>query len=207
VFPFRFYAAAKHAPQLEDEINQAFLAHLQAMPKFKGKTVVIIDVSGSMRQNMSLKSEMDRMEAACSLGAICREICEDVSVYATAGSDARRTHQTELVPNRRGIPLVSAIADMCAPLGGGGIFLKQVLDHVHSIEGDVERVIVITDEADCGVGASDSPLRARLMGKKNYVINVASYRPSITTDRWHKIEGFSEAVLQYIYEMEQQDAV
>jgi len=204
VLPFRYVAAAKHAPSFADDISDAFLQSFEGQPKLPGKTVVVIDVSGSMYGGvMSKKSDMNRADAACALGAIMREVCEDPIIYATAGNDAVRKHKTVPVANYRGLPLVKSIYDMCHPLGGGGIFLKQVMDFIHADVGeDIDRVVVITDEADCGIGVEDSPLRARALGKRNYVINVASYEHSITNGAWTKINGFSESVVRYIIENE-----
>lgn len=202
VFPFRFIAAAKAVPEWEDIIDEAFLNHMAYRQKLPGKTIVVIDVSGSMYGgNMSAKSDMNRALAACALGAICRELCEEPVIYATAGSDSSRIHKTELVPPRRGMSLVSAIYDMCRPLGGGGIFLKQAMEHIQSQHPEADRVIVITDEQDCS-GDRDAPSRAPLLGKTNYIINVASYQNGIGYEKWTKINGFSEGVLRYITAIE-----
>lgn len=198
VFPFRFIAAAKACPKFEDIIDEAFIAHLRSMPKLKGKTLGIIDVSGSMRQGMmSAKSDMNRMQAASALGAILREVCEYPVIYATAGEDWQCKHKTKLVPPRHGLALAAAIEAMPREIGSGGIFLKQAIEFIES-EGnsDFERVIVFTDEQDCDLDRS--PLNAKRIGKKNYIINVSSYKQAITYDSWVRLEGFSEAVINYI---------
>ena len=207
LLPFRFVAAAKHAPIFEDVLDQAMVANLQDVPKLPGTTLVIIDVSGSMYGGtVSAKSDMDRARAACALGAIAREVCDNPVIYATAGSDSRRTHKTALVPARRGMALVDAIYEMCHPLGGGGIFLTQCLNYCRDqLKGQtIDRVIVITDEQDCS-GALDAPSKAPILGTSgNYIINVASYDKGIGyRNGWTNISGFSEAVIKYIYAVEQ----
>ena len=143
------------------------------------------------------------MQAAAALGAICMEVFSDIAVYATAGNDSTRVHATSRVPSRRGMALVDAICQMWRPLGGGGIFLKQVCTYLSKQEADVERMIVVTDEQDCGIAAGDSPLDARPLGRAaNYLINVASYRNGIGYGRWTHIDGFSEAAIRYIREIE-----
>jgi hypothetical protein len=202
VLPFRFISAAKHAPQFEDAIEGAFLRCLESQPKLPGKTILIVDVSGSMYgSRISSKSEMTRAEAACALAALVREVCEYPAIYATAGNDSTRIHQTQRVPARRGFALADAVMKMSSPLGGGGIFLKQVMDYCKEKEGTADRIIVITDEQDCG-GAEDSPLKADAFGRKNYLVNVASARYGIGYDKWTHIDGWSEAVLNFIYQME-----
>lgn len=201
VFPFRFVSAAKNAPYWESMIDEAMLSHLSKYTKLPGKTVIIVDVSGSMYGGaVSGKSDMDRALVACAVGAIGRELCENVSVYATAGSDLRRIHQTKLVPDRRGMALVDAIYSMCRPLGGGGIFLNQVCEYVKKQEGTSDRTIVITDEQDCS-GDRDYASKAEPLGQ-GYIINVASYVLGIGYSKWTHIHGFSEAVFKYIIEAE-----
>lgn len=199
VLPFRFVAAAKAAPRFERELDQALMASLKSRSVLPGRTVLIVDVSGSMYGGaVSRHSDLDRARAACALAAVAREICEEPVIYATAGDDRTRIHQTALVPPRRGLALVEAIYGLCQPLGGGGIFLKQVMDHVYEREKRADRVIVITDEQDCSNRPGDAPAQARLFAPINYMINVASYKNGIGYGRWMHIDGFSEAVVDYI---------
>lgn len=204
ILPFRFIAAAKAAPKFESELDTAMLANLSQLPKLSGKTVAIIDVSGSMyHAQVSAKSDMTRAHAACGLAAILREVCEEPVIYATAGNDITRVHQTQLVPSRRGMSLVDSIYNMCGPLGGGGIFLTQVIDFVRQKEKTADRIIVITDEQDCD--HENAPSKANPFGATNYLLNVASgqngigYKPD-----WVHINGFSENVVRYIYAAEGQ---
>ncbi len=200
VLPFRFIAAARFAPSFEAEIDGAFLKALSQSPKLPGTTVVVIDVSASMYgAKLSSKSDMDRAQVASALGAICREVCEDARIYATAGSDRTRIHATAEVPARRGMALVDAIYQMRKPLGGGGIFLTPVCRFLREREGDVDRMIVITDEQDCAIDKADSPLHANPIGATNYLINVASDERGIGyKGKWTHIDGWSDAVVKYI---------
>ena len=200
VLPFRFLAAAKHAPALFADIDEAFLTAMATRSKLPGKTIIVVDVSGSMYGGaISAKSEMNRMEGAAALGTIARELCEDAVVYATAGSDARETHATKQVPSTRGLNLVKQICDMCMPLGGGGIFLTQAMNHIAAEQKTADRTIVITDEQDCARSARAlAPSQAKPLGN-GYLINVASYQNGIgRKNNWETITGFSEAVFQWI---------
>jgi hypothetical protein len=204
VFPYQFIAAARHAPEFEPALDQALLRGLQQAAKLPGRTVVIIDVSGSMYgAPVSAKSEMTRAHAACAIAAIARELCEDVVIYATAGSDYTRTHQTAVVPARRGMALADAVYGLCRPLGGGGIFLAQVMSHVQSLENSADRTVVITDEQDCS-GDAAATANIRPLGR-GYMLNVASARTGIGYGPyWTHIDGFSHAVLDYIRAVESQ---
>ena len=58
--------------------------------------------------------------------------------------------------------------------------------------------MVVTDEQDCGVGSEDSPQNAKPFGRHNYMLNVASYQNGIGTGVWMRVNGFSEAVVEWM---------
>src|SRR5271166_6061148 len=82
VLPFRFLAAARYAPQWEEPLEQAMLKCVAGQEKLKGKTIVLVDVSGSMTAPLSRRSEMQRTDAAYGLAVLLREIAEKVSVFS-----------------------------------------------------------------------------------------------------------------------------
>src|SRR6202012_5201155 len=98
VLPFRFIAAARHAPQWQPWIEQAMFASLSGQMRLAGKTVLLVDVSGRMDAKLSARSEMVRMDAAAGLAVLLREIDEEVSICPVADSLAG-------VPGRRGFAL------------------------------------------------------------------------------------------------------
>ena len=53
VLPFRFLAAARYAPQWEETLEQAMLNCVASQEKLPGKTIVLVDVSGSMTGPLS----------------------------------------------------------------------------------------------------------------------------------------------------------
>ena len=207
VLPFRFISAAKHAPQLEAELERAMFGCLSAQKLLPGKTILIVDCSASMHGQISARSELDRLSAAAALAVLLREVCDKVSIYATAGSDSARKHATMLIPSRRGFALRDLLSygQTSPKLGGGGIFLTQVMDYVRKEErGTADRIIVITDEQDCDL--VNKPSSAHPFGKNNYLINVASYKNGIGYGEWVHIDGWSEAVVEYIRELERSKA-
>src|SRR5579862_2732997 len=56
VLPFRFLAAARYAPQWEEVLEQAMLNCVAGREKLPGKTIVLVDVSGSMAAPLSRRS-------------------------------------------------------------------------------------------------------------------------------------------------------
>jgi hypothetical protein len=196
VLPFRFITACKHAPRYQAELENAMLRAIEDKKILTGKTVLIIDVSGSMGGKLSGKSEMSRMECAASLAILLREMSEDISIYATAGCDSSRVHKTELVRPHRGFALRDEITNVASHLGGGGIFLKQVMEYTQKEEKHADRVIVITDEQDCDLKAN--PDTAPAYGKKNYIINISVEKGGVAFKKFSHINGFSESVIDYI---------
>ena len=67
ILPFRFLAAARYASQWEEALEQAMLKSLADQPKLGGRTIVLVDVSGSMTAPLSHRSEMQRTDAAYGL--------------------------------------------------------------------------------------------------------------------------------------------
>lgn len=202
VLPFRFIAASQHAPRFEPELDIALINLLKNSPKLPGKTVLVVDISGSMGARLSGKSTMSRMDAAIALSIILEGLCEDIAIYATAGNDWRRIHATGFVPRRSGMALKDAICSMNKTLGMGGIFLTQVCRFIAEKESNIDRLIVITDEADCSASDKDKPSLADPIGKNNYLINVASYKNGVGYGKWNHVDGFSESVVQFIAAME-----
>lgn len=200
VLPFRFISAVKHAPSYQVQLEDLMLRSLKDRLKFKGKTVVLIDVSGSMGGRLSSKSQMSRYECGASLAILLRELCEDVVFYATAGDDSRGIHETERISPHRGFALRDAIVNKASTLGGGGIFLKQCLEYTQNIEKTAERVIVITDEQDTDRKAN--PSTAPAYGKNNYIINISVEKGGIAFSKFSHINGFSERVFDYIQHLE-----
>jgi len=205
VLPFRFISAARHAPVFEQELEKAMFKATKGLTKLSGKTVLIVDVSGSMWFSLSSKSDLNRLDTACALAMLVRELSDDLVIYATAGSDGKRAHATENVPARRGFALVEAIHKAKDRLGGGGIFLKQVTEHVGRIEKAADRVIVISDSQDCDVNDNRSPDKANAFGEYNYLMDISSEKNGIGYNKFVVINGFSENLLEFISEYEEFD--
>lgn len=183
VFPFRYVAAARACPQLERAIDEALCASIEELPKLEGKTVVLVDVSGSMNHALSGKSDLMRMDAAAALASL---IPGDVRMFSFSNVLVE-------VPPRRGMAGVDAIIKS-QPHGGTALAgaVKYVNDKV-----PCHRLIVITDEQATD-GAVPDPVV-----KLAYMINVASNKNGVGYGKWIHLDGFSESVIRWIYAMEQ----
>jgi len=188
VLPFRYIAAARIVPQYEDMLEEMMFRSLETHQKIPGKTVLVIDVSGSMfGTKISSKSDLDRFDAAAALAILCREVCEQVEIYSFSGDAVR-------VAPRRGFALREAIS---RSQNHGGTYLGQSMRTVNS-NGSYDRCIVFTDEQ-----SYDRPEAPK---GKGYVVNVAAYENGVNHSAWTEINGFSEAVVDYIQALEQEAA-
>jgi len=181
VLPFRFLAAARYAPQWEEALEAAMFRCVAERERLAGHTVLLVDVSGSMIAPLSRRSEMQRVDAAYGLAVLLREIAEKVTVYTFS-------HGAVRVPSRRGFSLRDA---MEASQPHGGTNLGASLD---AVKETYDRIIVITDE--------QSHDRVPAPKGRGYVINVASAKNGVGYGKWSHIDGWSEAVIEYIRELE-----
>ncbi len=184
VLPFRFIAAARYAPQWEEPLELAMFACLSGREKLPGRTILLVDVSGSMVAPLSNRSEMLRTDAAYGLAALLRETCEAVSVYSFS-------NELKRIAARRGFALRDAIENSQAH---GGTYLGKALSEITE---PYDRLIVITDEQ-----SHDSVPSPQGRG---YMINVASFKNGVGYGKWTHIDGWSESVIEYVREFERTD--
>lgn len=182
VLPFEFITAARYAKQFEPELEQLMFKGM-AKNTLKGKTVLLVDVSGSMMSKVSDKSELSRFDAAAALAMLLREECEIVEVYAF------NTQDPKMVAPRRGFALRDAI-----PFTGGGTEIGRAVDYINR-NVDYDRIMVFTDE-------QSSDRVAGPKSSKAYMINVATYEYTVNNGAWTSVNGFSEAIVDYIKEHE-----
>jgi hypothetical protein len=186
VLPFRYVAAARIVPEFEDMLESMMFRSLATHDKIPGKTVLVIDVSGSMfGAKISQKSDLDRFDAAAALAMLCREVCEEVEIYSFSGNAVR-------IAPRRGFALREAIEKS---QNHGGTNLGTAINTVNA-NGSYDRCIVFTDEQ-----SYDRPAAPK---GKGYVVNVASYENGVNHAAWVEVNGFSESVIEYIQALERE---
>jgi hypothetical protein len=153
------------------------LRSLDGQPKLPGKTVLLVDVSGSMDAPLSRRAEMRRNDAAYGLAILLREIAEQGSIYTFSDKLVR-------IPPRQGFALRDALN---ASQPHGGTYLGKALGE---IDEKYDRLIVITDEQ-----SHDAVPNPKARG---YVINVASFQNGVGYGKWVHIDGWSDSVIEYI---------
>jgi len=180
VLPFRYIAAARACPQMEPALDQALLASIAELPILQGKTIVLVDVSGSMNVPLSDKSDLTRMDAGCALASI---LPGDVRMFSFSDRLVE-------VPPRRGMAGIDALR---TSQQWHGTYLGKAVTQINQLPHD--RLIVITDEQSHDTVPSPTASRA-------YMINVASSQHGVGYGAWTHMDGFSESVLRWIVEFE-----
>lgn len=196
VLPFRFLSAADHAPQLEKELYEAMVRCVKNVEKLPGKTLVLIDLSGSMDSKISSKGETKCSQVASAVGAIAEKVCENPVVFGY-GTTLNRAMGS-------GFSLWKSLQK--ANMGGTntGDCTKQALGY----HPDATRVIIITDEQSSDI------LPKLESNQRGYIVNVAPYGTGMYTNNkskgnevkyegnWTRINGWSEQIFRYIYAIE-----
>lgn len=177
ILPYRFISAARYAPDFEPELESAMLKSLKDYVRLKGRTRLLIDVSGSMDSPLSAQSEMTRLEAACGLAVLAGEVCDEVEIFTFSG-------EVKKVPPRRGFALRDALV---ASQPHGTTYLGK---GVTEVDRKGHRLIVFTDE--------QSHDRVPAPKGDGIMINIASYEHGVGSGPWQRVNGFSEAVIQWI---------
>lgn len=183
VLPFRYVAAARACPQMEPAIDQALSEAIAEMPPLPGRTLVLVDVSGSMNHALSGKADLKRIDAAAALASI---IHGDVRMFSFSDRLVE-------VPPRRGMAGVDALI---RSQPHSGTALAGAVNSINRLPHD--RLIVITDEQATDGRVPDP------VAKQSYMINVASTLNGVGYGRWRHIDGFSEGVLRWIHEVERE---
>lgn len=187
VLPFRYIAAARSVPAWEDIIEQAMLESVSRVESLLGKTVILVDNSGSMAGKLSMKSDLSRFDAAAALAILLREIGEEVQVFSFSTQVAE-------VPPRHGFALRDAINSV-VPVAATD--LRRALTFVQESTYGVDRLVVVTDEQSQTAISSGTKYAS-----KQYMIDVSTSGHSIAHGSWERISGFSESIVSYIQAME-----
>ncbi len=206
LLPNNFVNAVKYAPEFKAQLQELMLKTYSDLPKMKGRSIFIIDVSGSMGSTVSAKSELTRMQVAFAMAMLAREHCESVDIYLTAGGgqmtgkrlpgDAAHTTVKVDYPSR-GFDLIAQMDGMHRTMGYGGIYTRQCLAWIESqIDYVPDRIIVFSDSQDCDYGSK----LPKPFGKHNYIVDVSAHRNGVNfKGLWTcEVSGWSEHFLSFI---------
>jgi len=189
-FPFRYLAAYRHAPSLRWSypLERALGHSLANVPALPGRTLVLVDRSGSMfYSRMSDRSELTRADAAAVFGTALalRAAKADLVEFGTASKP---------VPFRRGESVLSILGRF-GDLGG-----TDTTEAVRRHYRGHDRVLIVTDEQYAPSRHGD-PTEQVPADVPVYTWNLAGHRaghgPSGTAHR-HTFGGLSDAAFRMV---------
>lgn len=136
-----------------------------------------------MAAALSSRSDLNRKDAAFGLAVLLREVCEEVEIWPFS-------QECRQAPTRRGFALADAIRN-AVPSNG------TLLGHaIATVSGRYDRLVVITDEESQDAVGNPDP------GKRANMLNVASHQNGVGYGQWIHFDGWSEAVVNFIGELE-----
>lgn len=206
LLPINFFAARQAAPDFTSNIENLMRRCAEQYPKLPGTSLMILDTSGSMGHHISDDSIHTRLDVGISVMVLASYMCENFVVYITAGNDRKLEHCTMKVKNATGFGLadsiMSRIAEYPRDMNGGGIFTRQCIDYIRTVEKhDPDRMIVFSDSQDIDNMYSRGNNLPKPFGKNNYIIDVSSNSHGINYKGiWTaEISGWSENFLKFIH--------
>lgn len=204
LMPLDFLKAFRMNPEFGRQIEDAMINSYANLPKLKGKTLFIVDVSGSMGARMSEKSDFTRYDAACAMAMLAANQCEDYEIVCTAGNDYAHTGAHEHIPYpQKGFGIFEQIRRTNRNIGGGGIFTRQCLEWCNDkFKGQkFDRIIVFSDSQDCDFPERRTP---KPFGTYNYICDISAHTKGVNyKGTWDaEISGFSEHFITFIAAME-----
>lgn len=179
--PMRFLSAYKNAPSLRWAwpVQQALDLCLANVPTLDGRTLVMIDVSGSMQDRLSARSELQRWEAAAVFGtALAVRNNADLYIY---GTNAAKVDYT------KGASVLPIVKEIGQHVGGG----TNTMGCVSACYQGHDRVVILTDEQAHDAGYVNLAHIPTI-----YTFNLAGYRVGHmqTGDRGrHTFGGLSDS--------------
>ncbi|GAQ54921.1 TROVE domain-containing protein [Streptomyces acidiscabies] len=188
-FPFRYLAAYRHAPSLRWSypLERALGHSLANVPALPGRTLVLVDRSGSMWSRLSERSQLNRADAAAIFGTALALRAEDADLVEF-GTTSRRLafDQGESV-----LRILERFGDL-----GGTDTVSAIRSHYRG----QDRVLIVTDE-QYAYSSHGDPTGQVPADIPVYTWNLAGYRaghgPSGTANR-HTFGGLSDAAFRMV---------
>ena len=198
LLPLDFLKSARINKEFSREIEDAMIKSYSNLPKLPGRTLFVVDVSGSMGSLTSGQSAFSRLDQACAMAMLAINQCEDYTLIATAGNDGSGIGKHEHIKYpKKGFDVFQEIVETQRRIGQGGIFTRQCLEFVKANVSDkYDRIIVFSDSQDCDrKNRTPAPF-----GNYNYICDVSAHKRGINYKGvWTaEISGWSEHFLTFI---------
>ena len=219
--PFRFYSAYRIlnaerllTPQIHRALESAITSSVDNLERIPGRTLIAVDVAGSMGSQLSARSEMRCCDVAALMGALASRLCEDATVcyFSMTGS------MSNVGPDGYKIEhygKYDSVLDICArnSFSGGGTDLSLPMKYALTRDGAVnlrpfDRVIYFSDNM---CNSSSNGLRKTVEGladvyRRQYNrdfwvhgVDLQGYgTQQFCGPRFNLIAGWSDTVLKFI---------
>jgi hypothetical protein len=176
-FPMRFLSAYRAAPSLRwgYALEKALDASLANVPELQGRTLILVDTSGSMNSGFSRDGSLMRWDAATVFGLALARRCADADVVSFSGSYwGGQGESTKVFATKNGESLLRSVDRWKSGgyfIGGGTDTAAAVRTHYRGHN----RVVILTDEqaAYGGYGDVTAPVPNDRMV---YTWNLAGYQ-------------------------------
>ncbi|MFF9014277.1 TROVE domain-containing protein [Streptomyces sp. NPDC014870] len=188
-FPFRYLAAYRHAPSLRwaYPLERALGHSLANVPALPGRTLVLVDRSGSMWSRLSNRSELNRADAAAVFGTAVAMRAAEADLVEFGTSSRTVTYQAG--------ESVLKVLDRFGDLGG-----TNTTEAVRAHYKGHDRVLIVTDEQAAYSHRGD-PTAQVPDQVPVYTWNLAGHRvghaPS-GTGRRHTFAGLTDAAFRMV---------
>jgi hypothetical protein len=190
--PMRFLSAYRAAPSLRwgHALEQALQASLGNVPRLGGRTLVLVDTSGSMAAGFSKDGTLARWDAAAVFGLALAARCEYADVVSFSNGYAGKP-PSKVFPSKAGESLLRSVERWKSDdyfLNGGTDTPAAVRKHLRA--GFHDRLVIITDEQTCGDVDAAVPRDVPL-----YTWNLAGYQHGHSTSgagNRHTFGGLSD---------------
>jgi hypothetical protein len=193
--PLRFLSAYRAAPSLRWALplEKAITHSLANVPRLKGRTLILVDTSGSMHAGFSKDGTLMRWDAAAVFGIALGSRCEQASVVSFSGGWG--TAATKVFPIQKGESLLRSVDRW----NSGGYFLGGGTETAAAIQAHLrghDRLVILTDEQAAHSVEHVVPTSTAL-----YTWNLAGYKyghaPSGSQNR-HTFGGLTDAAFGMI---------
>jgi hypothetical protein len=166
--PMRFLSAYRSAPSLRwaYALEQALGHALSRVPALPGRTLILVDQSGSMGKPLSQRSQLTCSDAAIVFGSA-------LALRAASAELVQFDNRSAPVPVRAGESLLRVAERFWGPRGGTNTAAAVgawYRDYVH------DRVVIVSDEQAWGGRRGQDPTAAVSPRVPVYTWNLAGYR-------------------------------
>lgn len=168
--PLRFLSAYRntHSNNWGKALDDALQASLANVPSFPGRTLIMVDTSGSMAQHLSGKSQLECQDAAALFGLALAQRCHDATVVSFS-------HRDMTFPRIPGESLLRALErwQKQGYFQGGGTYTARSLRNNYKGH---DRVVILTDEQAAYDMSAGKVTDAMPQDKLLVTFNLAGYK-------------------------------